>query len=242
MTTTVEVTIAGADGSQSRRVVEVRRQYNLGSATRDAATAEHHQQEVAKAGIKIAFDVPAPRIYPIGPWALTTDGQVTVQGARTSGEVEIVLVVDDEVYVGVGSDHTDRELERVSIPWSKQVCPNVLAPVLWRWADVRGHWDSCTLACDLDGEPYQRVGVEAFLDPDAVLEILRERADVPDAQFAVFCGTYVSLSGSLGFGSEWSFSLEDPVLGRSISHAYEVVGLLDELQEGYRVPLLSVEA
>lgn len=238
----LHATICAADGKEIARTFEVRRQYNLGSATREAETARHHQEEVAKSGISIAFDVPAPRIYPIGPWALTTEHEVIVQGPRTSGEVEIVLVLDDELYVGVGSDHTDRDLEQTSIPWSKQACPNVLAPVLWRWSDVHEHWDACQLSCDLDGEPYQRVGVDAFLNPEDVLDVLRERADVPDRGVVVFCGTYVSVTGELGFGTRWSFALSDPVLGREIAHAYQIAQLLPELHEGYRVPLMKPEA
>lgn len=234
-------TIAGVDGSTRDEEFRVERLYNLGSATRDVAAARHHQDEVAKAGIRIAFDVPAPRIYPIGPWALTTHDVAEVQGPRTSGEVEIVIVVSDDVYVGVGSDHTCRDLERTSIPWSKQACPNVLAPTLWRWSEVAEIWDGCQLWSDLDGDPYQRVGVDAFLSPPDVLRIVRERADVPDRDVVIFCGTYVSVSGELEFGERWSFGLVDPTHGRSIEHHYRVPQLLPELHDGYRVPI-SVEA
>ena len=239
MTTTISATVLPVDGPAVERTFDVRRQYNLGSATRDADVARHHQEEVAKEGIQIAFDIPAPRIYPIGPWALTTHTDIAVQGSRTSGEVEIVLVVDDDLYIGVGSDHTDRALERTSIPWSKQACPNILAPALWRWSDVADHWDECQLSCDLDGEPYQRVGVAAFLAPLDVLALVRERAEVPERGFVVFCGTYVSVTGELGFGSRWSFGLSDPVLGRQIEHAYEVSELLPEVHDGFRVPLVA---
>jgi hypothetical protein len=241
--TALHATILDAGGTSTPATFDVRRQYNLGSATRDPETARHHQEEVAKSGISIAFDVPAPRIYPIGPWALTTGDRIEVQGPRTSGEVEIVLVVaGDDVFVGVGSDHTDRDLERTSIPWSKQACPNVLAPRLWRWTDVADHWDDCELSCDLDGAPYQRVGVDAFLAPPDVLAILRERADVPEGDIVVFCGTYVSVTGELAFGSRWSFGLSDPVLGRELTHAYDVVELLPELRDGFRVPLSTTGA
>lgn len=237
MTTAFTATVQSATGEATQGRFEVTRLYNLGSATREAATATHHQEEVAKAGVKIAFDVPAPRIYPIGPWTLTTGERIEVQGPRTSGEVEIVLVVTDEVYVGVGSDHTDRDLERTSILWSKAACPNILAPTLWRWSDIASSWDEYELWCDLDGEPYQRVGVDAFLSPDAVLATLRERAELPERDFVVFCGTYVSVTGELAFGDRWSFGLQKRDGGPSIAHSYEVIQLLPELRDGYRVPL-----
>lgn len=237
MTTAFTATVESLTGEPEQQRFEVTRLYNLGSATREAATATHHQEEVAKAGVRIAFDVPAPRIYPIGPWALTTGDRVEVQGPRTSGEVEIVLVVTDDVYIGVGSDHTDRDLERTSILWSKAACPNILAPTLWRWSDIAAAWDGYELWCDMDGDAYQRVGVDAFLSPDDVLTILRERAEVPERDLVVFCGTYVSVTGELAFGDRWSFGLRGPGGEPAIAHSYDVIQLLPELRDGYRVPL-----
>ena len=129
----------------------VGRMYNLGSATRETATARPHQEEVDNEGIFISFDIPAPRIYPISSHALTTDDEICVQGAESSGEVEIVLHVGERVSVGVGSDHTDRGLERTSIPWSKQVCPNVLAPTMWPLDEIRENWDDIKLKSWVDG-------------------------------------------------------------------------------------------
>lgn len=241
MGTTLDVRIAGVDGVSERRV-QVDRAFNLGSATRDAAEAEHHQREMAEVGVRIAFDVPAPRIYPLAPEMLSTTDEVLVHGDRTSGEVEIVIVVDgDEVFVGVGSDHTDRTLEQVSIPWSKQVCPNVLAPVLWRWEDVARDWDACELTSTVDERVYQRVSTGVFLSPPDVLDVLRERMTVLPDRFVVFCGTYVSVDGRLDFGTRWSFSLHDPTLDRSIEHAYVVLPLMDEVVEAYRVPVRTTD-
>lgn len=239
MTATWTLSIAELDGTVTTRDITIGRTYNLGSATRDAEEAVHHQEEVARSGVRIAFDIPAPRIYPIAPWAITTATAVGVQGHRTSGEVEIVIVVDSdgEMLVGVGSDHTDRDIERMSIVWSKQACPNVLAPTLWRWRDVRDHWDDCLLWCDLDEEAYQRCGVAIFRDPEELVRIVRERADAPPTGLVIFSGTYVSVTGELAFGEMWSFGMDDPVLDRHIAHAYRVEHLLDEIHDGFRVPL-----
>jgi 4-hydroxyphenylacetate 3-monooxygenase len=223
-----------------RQHFSVVRMYNLGSATRNADVAKPHQIEVAKEGINIAFKVPAPRIYPIDAFALTTGDVVGAQGTRTSGEVEIVAVKADRLYVGVGSDHTDRDLERGSIPWSKQVCPNVLAPTLWDYEEIADHWDQCRIRSAVDGRAYQDVGVDAFIAPPDVLRILSERVTrLPATNFVVFFGTIAALDKELGFGDHWSFEMEDPVLGRSIRHQYSVERLFDEIAEGFRVPLIS---
>jgi len=234
----MEIAVEVDDGqAKASRRFAIRRMYNLGSATRSAETAVAHQQEVAKEGIHIAFDVPAPRIYPIGIHALTTDAEVFVQDDHTSGEVEIAILVADQVYVGVGSDHTDRALERSSIPWSKQACPNVLAPVLWPLEAMRARWDACVLRSWVDGRRYQDVSAAAFLHPDAVLAVLKERvAELPARDYLVFCGTIVSLDKALGFGARWEFEIEDPIGRRRIRHAYAVRNLFDEIRAPFRVP------
>lgn len=234
-----DATVLSRDSAESRSF-PVARLYNLGSATREPAVAAEHQHEVARAGIQIAYHVPAPRIYPIDTFAITTGHRIGVQGPRTSGEVEIVLVMADRLYVGVGSDHTERDLERTSIVWSKQACPNVLAPTLWVFDEIADHWDDCVIRSSVDGHPYQDVSVSAFLSPHDVLRILRERVPtLPGRDFVVFCGTIVALRKELGFGENWEFEMHDPVLGRHIRHAYKVEQLFDDIAAPYRVPLIS---
>lgn len=214
--------------------------YNLGSATRDKISAEAHQEEVADIGVKIAFDRPAPRVYPMDPAIVTTADRVGVLNDQTSGEVEIVLVVTDDLYVGVGSDHTDRILEKTSILWSKQACANVIAPRLWRFAEIADHWDQCRLTMEYDGRPYQDVAVGVFLQPARILEILKQRLlHMPARDYLVFCGTYATVDKKLHFGTRWSFAMRDAVLGRAIEHAYTVVNLLDEVRPEHRVPLMA---
>lgn len=237
MGTSIDVVVDGKSGRAPRRF-EIARMYNLGSATRKAETAKAHQDEVAKVGIHIAFDVPAPRIYPIGTHALTTGTSVEAQTDRSSGEVEIVVLVADQVYVGVGSDQTDRALETISIPWSKQVTANVLAPVLWPLDEMRDRWDDCVLRSWVDGRHYQEVSTSAFLHPDDMLKVLRERVTgLPARDFILFGGTIVSLDKELGFGKSWTIELDDPRGGRSIRHTYAVHNLFDEIAERYRVPV-----
>lgn len=232
----MDLSIETAAGTEHREI-DVQRVINLGSATREATSAIAHQEEVAKEGVRIAFDIPAPRLYPVASWALTSATSVGVQGPQTSGEVEIVVIDDGDIFVTVGSDHTDRDLERTSILWSKQACPNVIARTGWRWDEVADHWDSLLLECDVDGRPYQRVGVDVFLSPTDVLRLVRERADVPERGLVVYCGTYVSVGGELSYGSTWTTRLIDPTRRRTISHEYRVEALLDEVHEPFRVPL-----
>ena len=49
------------------------------------------------------------------------------------------------IFVGLGSDHTDRKVETYSVTVSKQMCDKVMAPVLWELEEVAGHWDQMIL-------------------------------------------------------------------------------------------------
>ena len=224
-------------GTTRRAELNLKRCYNLGSATRKPETAVAHQEEVKSIGIAIAFDIPAPRIYPLGAEIVSTTDTITVQGDKTSGEVEIVIVVTDDIYVGVGSDHTDRALERTSIVWSKQACANVLAPKLWRWSDVKDRWDTFAMRSWVDGRLYQECLTEAFMSPETMLAVLKERViALPARDFCVFGGTIVALDKTIGFGRRWEIEMAQPG-GDSIRHGYDVVNLMDEIQPAYRVPL-----
>ncbi|WP_417718910.1 DUF2848 family protein [Salipiger sp.] len=240
MSRTLKARIASLDGTTKDADLPLKRMYNLGSATRDPNTAVAHQQEVAKSGIHIAFDVPAPRIYPISLDAISSEDELFVQNDMTSGEVEIVLYMGDQLYVGVGSDHTDRALETVSIPGSKQACANHLVPEFWPYEEIRDSWDDCILRSRVDGRLYQEVGVNAFIRPEDIIAILRERVPgLPEKDFLVFCGTIVSVDKALGFGTEWSYELDTPATGRKLSASYRVVDILSEVDPGYRVPFFN---
>src|SRR5258708_12632952 len=69
-----------------------------------------------------------------------------VWGAQSSGEVEFVLIGwQGRIFVGVGSDHTDRKVETYSVTVSKQMCDKPIGSVLWELEDVIGHWDQMIL-------------------------------------------------------------------------------------------------
>jgi hypothetical protein len=236
----LDVSIQAADGTLRAMSFETRRMYNFGSATRDPNVAVAHQQEVAKSGIHIAFDVPAPRIYPIALHALTTDDELFVQTDKTSGEVEIVLHMADQLYVGVGSDHTDRAMETVSIPGSKQACANHLAPTFWAYEDIRKTWDNCVMRSWVDERLYQDVGVDAFLKPEDIIATLRARvSNVPERDFTVFCGTIVSVDKALGYGAHWKYEMTDPETGHKIGSDYRVIDILAEVKPEFRVPFFN---
>ena len=62
-------------------------------------------------------------------------------GEDTSGEVEVVLLAfADGLWVGLGSDHTDRAMEAHGVALAKQLCRKPMAAGLWRFDEVIAHW------------------------------------------------------------------------------------------------------
>ena len=213
----------------------VSRVYNLGFTIRDPEKMQAHLDEVEKEGVPPPSTDNPPIIFPISAWATITDSVIPVQYRTTSGEIEIVTIVcNDEVYVGVGSDHTDRELEAINIPWAKQVTPNVLAPTVWAWGDVADHWDEILLESYVfEGEEqklYQQAGVDEFWTPIEMVESLHGRIKpVKDGCLVLFSGTVVSVDGKLNYARQWLLSMIDPVLNRRIDHRYQVEVLDEEI-------------
>ena len=50
-----------------------------------------------------------------------------------------------KLWVGTGSDHTDREVEKYGVTVSKQMCEKPMAPAFWAYDDVAPHWDRLML-------------------------------------------------------------------------------------------------
>lgn len=216
------------DGSSVPVDVDFVRCYNLGFTMRDKAKMQAHLEECYKLGVKELICERPPLVMPISVWATLTDDVISVQRPKTSGEVEIVTIQDSDgqVYVTVGSDHTDRSLEGHDIPWAKQVTPNIFAPQVWRWEDVKDHWDQITMESWVvdQGEEvkYQEASVAEFWAPDEMLQGVRESVvEVPGA-IILFSGTVVSIEERLRFAEQWTIRMTDPVLGRSLEHTYRV--------------------
>jgi hypothetical protein len=190
---------------------------------RDKAALEKHIAELEAVGVKRPASTPI--FYRVAAARLTTDEAIEASGGASSGEVEFVLLQHrGELWVGVGSDHTDRAVETYGVTVSKQMCDKPIAPRLWPFADVAGHWDRLVLRSHIveDGKRvlYQEGPVAAMLDPRELI--------------AGYGGGPVLVEGTLMFGgtlaesggnrpsARFEFELEDPVRGRTLSHGYAI--------------------
>ena len=193
---------------------------------RDPVARDKHIAELEAIGI--ARPATTPIYYRVAARRLTTEDSIEVSGTESSGEVEFVLIGwQGRVFVGVGSDHTDRKVETYSITVSKQMCDKPIAPVLWELEDVAGHWDQMILRSHawIDGARvlYQEGTLDSMLPVEELIQRGFGGAGLPDG-CAMFGGTFAAIGG-IRPASRFEFELEDPVLKRSLRHGYDVIVL-----------------
>ncbi|HVS75578.1 MAG TPA: DUF2848 domain-containing protein [Steroidobacteraceae bacterium] len=187
---------------------------------RDPALREAHARELALLGVPRPSAMPL--FYRAGAQLLTQEHTIEVLGPETSGEAEVVLIAaGGALYVGVGSDHTDRRVERSGVALAKQCCPKPVGRELWPLEEVAGHWDQLLLRAYVPsgGSPelYQE-GELARLQPPRVLIGHYGAAGLPDGT-ALFCGT-LPARGPVRASPRFDMELVDPVRGRSLRHGY----------------------
>jgi hypothetical protein len=210
----------------TRRNVQIDHLVIAGWTGRDKAALEKHIAELE------AIGVPRPATTPIFYRAsaarLTIDDSIEALGAASSGEAEFVLLQHGgTLWVGTGSDHTDREVEKYGVSVSKQMCDKPIAAVFWSYDEVAPHWDKLMLrAYVLENSMralYQDGAVTAMLDPLNLIEQFAGASGLDEGTL-MFCGT-LAAHGGVRPADSFEFELDDPVLGRKIQHQYRVHAL-----------------
>lgn len=187
---------------------------------RDRAAQELHIVEMEKLGIKRPPSLPV--FYRVSAARMTRADAIEVCGSDSSGEVEFVLIrANGGLWIGAGSDHTDRKVESYGITVSKQMYDKPMAAQLWSYAEVADHWDQLTLRAWADGELYQESAVGAMLTPaELIAGYTGGEGALPEGT-VIFSGT-IATKGGLRPAQQFRFELEDPVLGRALRHEYSV--------------------
>jgi hypothetical protein len=205
------------------------RMVNAGYTGRNQAEVRRHIDELAQKGIP--GPPTTPTLYAVIRRALVTDPAIEVYSRETCGEAEYVLLVesDERIYVGVGSDHTDRKLEEWDIPRAKQICPNVIGKTVWALEDVAGHWDELVLRCRqvVDGREilYQEGQLARLMAPRELMVFVRSKIGGPLAGTVIFSGTLAALTGGFVYGEKLHAELADPPLKRRLALEYDIRAL-----------------
>ena len=185
---------------------------------RDPVARDKHIAELEAIGI--ARPATTPIYYRVAARRLTTADSIEVSGEHSSGEVEFVLIGwQGRIFVGLGSDHTDRKVETYSVTVSKQMCDKVMAPVLWELEEVSGHWDRMILRAFAWIEGARVLYQEGTLDSMLPVPELIQRGfggkGLPDG-CAMFGGTFAAMGG-IRPASRFEFEFEDPVLNAAFA-------------------------
>ena len=193
---------------------------------RDPVARDKHIAELEAIGI--ARPATTPIYYRCSARRFTLEDSIEVCGGNSSGEVEFVLIGwEGRTFVGLGSDHTDRKVEGYSVTVSKQMCDKPMASTLWELEEVIGHWDRLILRSHawIGGkrELYQEGTLDAMLPVAELLARGFAGGKLPDG-CAMFGGTFAA-KGGIRPASRFECELEDPVLKRTIRHAYDVIEL-----------------
>ncbi|MEH7252553.1 DUF2848 family protein [Neobacillus niacini] len=200
-----------------------------GYTSKDQNSLREHIEELEKIGV--APPPAVPMIYQLSPELLCTDEEISAVRNDSSGEAEVVILeIDGEWHIGLGSDHTDRVLEAVSIQKSKQVCGKPVSKELWPLRSIEDHWDEIEMKSwyVVDGEErlYQSGKLAEFITPTELVDIIEARG-YPVSEGAILCGTLPILSSEFLYGEEFKAELYDPRRKNRISLAYQIKILKD---------------
>jgi hypothetical protein len=191
---------------------------------RDDAAIRHHIEELAALGVPRPSTVPL--FYRVAATQLTQTTVLQVLGPDSSGEVEPVVVsLADGLWLGIGSDHTDRKAESISVALSKQLCGKVIGTELWRLDGL--DWDRLILRAHatIGGNRvlYQEGPLAGIRSPDDLIRRYANAGTLPPGT-AMFCGT-LGARGGVRPGTKFEMEIEDPARGRSLRHAYTIEAL-----------------
>ena len=189
---------------------------------RNPEGVQHHIEELAALGVAPPSHVPL--FYRVSTSLLVQSSEIDVLGAATSGEVEPLLIkLNGELFLGLGSDQTDRDIEAVSVAASKQACPKPVSATLWRFEEVAPHLDQLVLRCAIQEGGNWTLYQEGTLAGIRPLGELAGNAGLVDGQ-AMLCGTLGTIGGVRPAGA-YRMSLSDPVRDRTLELGYRVRSL-----------------
>ncbi|WP_203287775.1 DUF2848 family protein [Metabacillus sp. cB07] len=198
----------------------------MGFTSRDTRVLKKLFNAMEKIGGQIPETTPV--VFPLSADLLTTKEEISVVGSDTNGEVEYLIILSKgEIYIGVGSDHADKQIESQNIHKSKQLCAKHMSEEVWKWSAVKDHWDEIVLESRyiVNGkeELYQRNIAEVMLRPEDIIQSVESDYDhsLLNLECVIFSGSVPTIDG-FKYGEHFKYSLHDPVNKEKISSEYSV--------------------
>ncbi len=203
---------------------DVQRMINGGFSGRNQEAVWAHIEELEKIGVKRPEKTPT--FYPIPTAMLTQADEIEVIGESNSTEIEyVILLTPAGMYIALGGDHTDRDLETHSIPKSKLVYPNIISRKAWKYEDIKDHWDKIEIRCWL-GENrqtlYQEGTLGKIMPPGELLEHVEKLVSEDLEGSVVMSGTLAALTEGVAYSTLVEGEMFDPVTKERIGLKYRV--------------------
>lgn len=207
MSTTTNVLTFSVLGSESLLELDGYTAIVAGYTGRDRAAVDRHIHELAALGI-----APPPRVpmfYDVPASSISSEPRILASGSRTSGEVEPLYIRHaGRYYLGVASDHTDRELEASDIAQSKRACPKPVGSAVIPIPELASlSLDTVRARTWVDGSLYQDGTLDNLRSPSDVIGLLLEESPT-DGDFICLGGTIPVIDGDFRYGTSWSIELE----------------------------------
>ena len=214
-------------GKSEDNTISIAQAVIAGWTGRDLTKVKEHIDELETLGIKPPTMMPL--FYRVGVSRLTISDKIEVSGTESSGEAEFILLQNkDELFVGVGSDHTDRKVETFGITASKQICDKPLSRNIWPFEEVVSHWDDLILRSwivrNTDRQLYQEGSLYNICRPEQLIERFVNSGGALLGGTIMFGGTVPAIGG-IQPAERFEFELEDPILNRRLEHAYDIFSL-----------------
>jgi len=208
-----------------KRTVALQQVVIAGWTGRDSVALNKHIEELKELGIAPPTKVPC--YFRASVNVVSTQPELQYVGPDGTGEIEFFLLsLQDGLWVGVGSEHTDRKVETYSIPVSKQLCQKAIASDLWKYEDIRPHWDKLILRAHIleNGKRvvYQEGPLGDIRDPEELIAKYTGGAGKLAPGTLMFGGTFSAIGG-VRPAAEFHMELEDPIRKRKLTHQYRIV-------------------
>lgn len=212
--------VAGADPI----TVDVKYAVNAGYAGRNQESVRAHIAELAELGVPAPSTTPT--LYPIPNYMVTTDAEIQVVNAETSGELEYAIIFHGgKRYVTICSDHSDRDLEAHDVPKAKAIVPNVVAGEVWDYDEVKDHFGEIKvrMVVTKDGTDtlYMEGTMADLLAPEDWTDVLTERGLYQDGTIFL-SGCWGTIPDSFIYADSYRLTMTDEKLGRTIETSYDV--------------------
>lgn len=187
-----------------------------GFTGRSAQAVADHLWELSLIGVGAPESVPI--YWSIEPDLLRPCANISAPPERTSGEIEYVLVRSaGRWFVGVGSDHHDKVIEKESFEESKRAQPKLIGHSVIPLEEAMASWDDIELRClarNGDGQwvTFQGGRLVELITPEDLLDGARRRW--PDA---------VDMDGSVIFSGTIPLINPEQWIGHAYPTAYRLL-------------------